>query len=180
MLKENKFINLLNRNVANCITILRIVFSIAYCFFDLLSPMFLIFYSLAGITDVFDGLVARKTKTVSSFGSKLDSFADFVFFVCLLIKLLISISLDWRTLFILVFVFIIKILILAKGFKNNHHIFVCHNLMNKVTGFVVFLIPFLLLFCDSYFVLTFVCLFALVSAFIELYTAINTNFKIVE
>jgi len=144
MLKENKFINLLNRNVANCITILRIVFSITYCFFDLLSSMFLIFYSLAGITDVFDGLVARKTKTLSSFGSKLDSFADFIFFMCLLVKILVSTSLDWRTLFIFALVFIIKILIVAIGFKNNHHLFVCHNLMNKVTGIVVFLIPYLL------------------------------------
>jgi len=170
----------LRRNIANCITFLRIVFSIIFLFFDFLSLIFLIFYSLSALTDVLDGFIARKTKTASSFGSKLDSFADLIFLVCLLVKIFISTSIDWRTLFILAFVFIIKILIITIGFKNNHHIFVCHNLMNKLAGIVVFLIPFILLILDSYFVLTFATLFALASAFIELYTAINTNFKIVE
>ncbi len=37
-----------------------------------LSPVFLIFYIIAGIADMADGAVARKTGTVSEFGSKLD------------------------------------------------------------------------------------------------------------
>ena len=34
-----------------------------------------------GLTDVMDGIIARKTNTVSDFGAKLDTGADFIFAV---------------------------------------------------------------------------------------------------
>lgn len=59
-----------------------------------------------------DGFVARKTKSVSDFGSKLDSIADVVFLTCASIKLLPEIDLPpWLWLWILL-IFIVKIVAL--------------------------------------------------------------------
>ncbi|MBQ6440264.1 MAG: CDP-alcohol phosphatidyltransferase family protein [Mogibacterium sp.] len=72
--------------MANIITGIRIVISVMLLFCPALSPVFLIFYIIAGIADMADGAVARKTGTVSEFGSKLDTVADAVFVAVCLIK----------------------------------------------------------------------------------------------
>lgn len=74
--------------MANAITAVRIVCSIALLFFPVFSPAFYTLYIVAGISDMIDGTVARKTGTVSEFGSKLDTGADFVLVVVCLIKLI--------------------------------------------------------------------------------------------
>ena len=67
--------------LANTITSIRIICSIALLFCAVLSPFFYVLYILAGLTDIADGWVARKTNTTSEFGAKLDAIADFIFFV---------------------------------------------------------------------------------------------------
>ena len=74
--------------MANIITGIRIVCSIALLFFPVFSPAFYALYIIAGISDMIDGAVARKTGTASEFGSKLDTAADFILVVVCLIKLL--------------------------------------------------------------------------------------------
>ena len=70
--------------MANIITCFRILCSIMLVFFPISSVHFFITYMLCGLTDVMDGIVARKTNTVSDFGAKLDTGADFIFVVVLL------------------------------------------------------------------------------------------------
>ena len=65
--------------MANFITSLRIICSIALLLCPALSPVFYALYISAGFTDMIDGTIARKTNTVSEFGSKLDTVADFIF-----------------------------------------------------------------------------------------------------
>ena len=74
--------------MANIITGIRIVLSVALLFCQALSPTFYALYIAAGFSDMIDGAVARKTGTVSEFGSRLDTIADIVFVAVCLIKLL--------------------------------------------------------------------------------------------
>ena len=74
--------------MANLITCIRIVLSAALLFSPALSPAFYALYLAAGISDMIDGAVARKTGTVSELGSRLDTIADIVFTAVCLIKLL--------------------------------------------------------------------------------------------
>ena len=74
--------------MANLITGIRIVCSIVLLFCPVFSPAFYALYVTAGVSDMIDGAVARKTGTASEFGSKLDTAADFVFVVVCLIKLI--------------------------------------------------------------------------------------------
>ena len=63
--------------LANRITICRILCSIALLFFPAFSPAFYVLYITAGISDMVDGWVARRTHTTSELGAKLDTIADF-------------------------------------------------------------------------------------------------------
>lgn len=58
--------------MANIITGIRIVCSIALLFFLVFSPAYYTLYIVAGVSDMIDGAIARKTDTVSDYGSKLD------------------------------------------------------------------------------------------------------------
>ena len=50
--------------MANVITVIRVICSIALLLCQFPSPAFYILYVTAGITDIIDGAVARKTDTV--------------------------------------------------------------------------------------------------------------------
>ena len=56
--------------MANFVTVLRIILSIAMLFCPAFSPAFYVLYLLAGFTDMIDGAIARKTHTESDFGSR--------------------------------------------------------------------------------------------------------------
>ena len=76
------------QGMANIITCFRILVSFALLFFPLHSVPFYSLYLTAGISDMIDGMVARRTNTTSGFGARLDTAADFVFVVICLIRLL--------------------------------------------------------------------------------------------
>ena len=74
--------------MANIITGTRIICSRALLFIPAFSPAFYTLYIAAGISDMTDGAVARKTGTVSEFGTKLVTAADFILAAVCLIKLI--------------------------------------------------------------------------------------------
>ena len=74
--------------MANTITLFRIATGIVLLLCQVFSPAFYVFYIAAGLSDMLDGFVARKTDTVSKLGARLDTIADFVFVAVCLIKLL--------------------------------------------------------------------------------------------
>ena len=134
--------------MANIITGNRIICSIALLFFPEFSPAFYTLYIIAGISDMIDGVVARKTGTVSEFGSKLDTAADFVLVVVCLIKLIPIIHIPkWLIIWIIV-IAVIKAINLISGYIMRKEIVVLHTAMNKVTGILLFVLPLTLSFID--------------------------------
>ena len=79
------------KNVANILTIFRILGSILLLFFPVFSKEFYSIYLLCGFSDMIDGTIARKTNSASEFGAKMDTVADIVFVAVSLIKLLSTI-----------------------------------------------------------------------------------------
>ena len=134
--------------MANSITVLRIICSIALLFCPVFSPAFYTLYIIAGVSDMVDGEVARKTGTVSEFGSKLDTTADFVFVSVCLIKLVPAIHTPtWLIIWIIV-IAAIKLTNLISGYVMQKEIVVLHTYMNKVTGILLFVLPLTLTFID--------------------------------
>ena len=74
--------------IANCITVSRLLFSLAMILFPPSSVPFAVLYLLCGVTDVLDGFVARKLHTESEKGAMLDSAADLFFAVVYAVKIL--------------------------------------------------------------------------------------------
>lgn len=134
--------------MANTITVLRIICSIVLLFCPVFSPAFYTLYIIAGVSDMLDGEVARKTGTVSEFGSKLDTAADFVFVAVCLIKLIPAIyAPTWLIIWIIV-IAAIKVINLISGYVMQREIVVLHTEMNKVTGILLFVLPITLTFID--------------------------------
>ncbi|MCC5865674.1 MAG: CDP-alcohol phosphatidyltransferase family protein [Wenzhouxiangella sp.] len=69
-------------NLPNVLSLLRLLGTPAlYWLVQLESPVwFIAWFMFLGLTDFFDGLLARRYGLVSSFGSMLDSIADIAFF----------------------------------------------------------------------------------------------------
>ena len=96
---------------------------------------------IAGITDMTDGAMARKTNTTSELGAKLDTAADFVFVAVCLWKLLPILSVPlWLWLWI-GGIALIKAINLLSGFIVQKRFVAMHTVMNKVTGILLFILP---------------------------------------
>lgn len=134
--------------MANSITMIRIICSVALLFCPVFSPAFYTLYIIAGVSDMIDGEVARKTGTVSEFGSKLDTAADFVFVVVCLIKLIPAIHAPaWLIIWIII-IAAIKAINLISGYVMRKEIISLHTGMNKVTGMLLFALPLTLTIID--------------------------------
>lgn len=153
--------------MANIITSLRILCGAALLFCPVFSPVFYALYLFAGFTDMIDGTVARKTNTVSEFGAKLDSIADFVFVLSCLIKLIPAMDIPvWLYLWIGI-IAAIKIMNVVSGFLRWRQLVVEHSVMNKVTGGLLFIFPLTLRIVDLKYSAAVVCAVATFAAIQE-------------
>ena len=155
--------------LANMITGLRIIGSLTLLFFDVPSLPFYITYLLCGFSDMIDGAIARKTNAVSSFGSKLDTVADIVFMVVCAVKLLPMIYLPiWVWMWIAV-IALIKVTNIIWGFVRKKQLVDYHAVLNKITGSLLFLLPFTLQFIEPMYSFSVVCMIATIAAIKEGY-----------
>ena len=130
-----------NIGMANIITGFRVLISITLLFCPVFSPVFYMLYLIAGVSDMIDGTIARQTNTVSGFGARFDTAADFVFVVVCLIKLFPVINMPiWLWVWI-VMIALIKILNIISGYIVQRKLAVVHSVMNKVTGVLLFILP---------------------------------------
>ena len=124
-----------------------------------------------------DGAIARKTNTVTRFGSKLDTIADFSFMVVCLIKLLPIINLSlWLWIWIGV-IAIIKAVNIILCVIYRKEVIDSHTLLNKATGFLLFLLPLTLQFIEPKYSFTIICLVASIAAIQESYYTVRKNNK---
>ena len=154
--------------IANYITLARIAGTVGLLFLKPLTHTFFILYSICGLTDVLDGFVARRTNTASEFGSKLDSISDLIFYTVIMIMILpdLWIQLDRWIWFWVALILILRIACYIIAFVKKHKFASPHTKLNKVTGFLVFMVPFFLKFkiMEAYAVIT-----AVIATFAVLY-----------
>lgn len=133
----------MKKKIANILTTARIVIStILLFFFNEISTIFIILFSIGVFTDLIDGTIARKTGSVSIVGSVLDTIADTllainIFKIVFLKKMLSSVLIVW--LVINLALALITAIVTATKFKR---IFFVHSIMAKILGGVVYLLPF--------------------------------------
>ena len=160
--------------MANIITLVRVVCSLSLLFSPVFSPSFYTLYIVAGVSDMIDGTVARRTGTASEFGSKLDSAADFVMVAVCLIKLIPVLEIQsWLFIWIAI-IALIKVINLVSGYVLHKEFVAAHTMMNKVAGMLLFILPLTLSLIDLKYSGAFVCAVATIAAIQEGYH-INTG-----
>ena len=157
------------KQIANIITISRILSSINLLLCSVFSISFYIMYLFCGITDMADGTIARKTNSVSEFGARLDTVADGVFTAVCFVKILPLVQFPaWLWTWI-VAIAIIKIGNVVWGLISNKRLVSLHTIFNKITGFLLFLLPLSFGFIEPIYSSAVVCFIATLSAINELY-----------
>jgi cardiolipin synthase (CMP-forming) len=132
--------------IPNCITVFRFICSVLLLFIKTFSPEFFILYILCGISDVLDGFIARKTHTVSHTGQILDSCADAVFFISMLVIYFRTLTLPVPVTAAVLVICALRLSSLAAGFIRWHKPALLHTYANKAAGFTVFCFPLLYVF----------------------------------
>ena len=115
----------------------------------------------------------RKTNAVNEFGSKLDTVADFVLVVVCSIKLLPLVHIPiWVWIWIGA-IAVIKIANIVWGFVRKKRLVSVHTVLNKITGFVLFLLPLTLTFFKPTYTILVVCCLTTVAALQEGYGVVK-------
>ena len=116
-----------------------------------------------------DGAIARKMGAVSKFGAKLDTVADFVFMFVCSIKILPLIHIPMWLWVWIVFAALIKIVNIALVFIRKKKLMSIHSVLNKITGFALFLWPLSLTFVEITYSVATICVLATIAVMQEVY-----------
>jgi len=156
------------KNLANMITIIRIIGAFSMLLFKPLSPIFLLLYVICGLSDILDGYIARKTRTVSQIGMALDSIADLVFLVIAFFCFFRIIAIPvWIWLWIGI-IAIIRFVSYGVGLVRYHSFTALHTYANKLAGLILFIFPFLYMRFDIIITGILLCSISSLSAIEEL------------
>ena len=159
----------MRKQLANIITISRILCSIGLLCCPAFSLGFYAVYLFCGFTDTIDGTIARKTKTISEFGARLDTVADSVFVAVCFVKILPLMQFPTWLWTWIVIIAIVKIGNYVWGLLSNKKLVSIHTILNKVTGFLLFLLPLTLSVIEPTYSSAVVCFMATLSAVNEVY-----------
>ena len=136
--------NIIKRNLANLITLIRIFGAIVLIFLEPLSLPFFIVYGVCGFSDAIDGFVARKLGVSSPFGAALDSFSDLLFYGVMAAKIFPTLRdnlsiLQWVIIAVPTALHLVAYIICMIKFSKFSAI---HTYANKVLGALVYAFPF--------------------------------------
>ena len=165
----------MKKHLANALTGCRIFGSVLLLFFPVFSRGFYITYLFCGFSDMIDGTVARKTNSVTKFGSRMDTLADFVFVVASVCKLLPIIHLPGWLWAWCGTIAVIKVGNVVWRYAAKRQFLSLHTIMNKTTGLLLFLIPLTISFVELECAAIVVCTSATFSAIQEGVYAILGN-----
>ena len=126
----------------NIISASRGIAGFAMLLFPVFSPWFWALYCWGGISDMIDGALARKLGSVNGTGAVIDSLADLVFVICSAILVLPTFDFPlWVWLWIAA-IGVIKLVGITIGSYRQRRLAIPHSTTNKLTGILLFCLPF--------------------------------------
>ena len=164
-------------NIADAMTLVRMAASALLLFLPLDSYWFFLAYTIAGVTDALDGWLARRSGKASEFGARLDSAADLLFYGVLLVRIF---PVLWQLLpggiwYVVTAAVLIRLASYLAAAVKYRRFAALHTWLNKLTGFAVFLLPFMLALTDGVAYSWMVCALALASSAEELAIHLSRN-----
>ncbi|MCK8485938.1 CDP-alcohol phosphatidyltransferase family protein [Paenibacillus sp. MBLB2552] len=139
------------KHLANGLTLSRMVLSCILLFTLNQPAVFIIIYTIAGITDVLDGSIARRTSTVSALGAKLDSMADLLMFGVATLAMARwageEMRIIWPYLAGAITIRLASAVYAACKFRT---VAMIHTWGNKITGLLVFVTPWMMFMAGNH------------------------------
>ena len=137
------------KHLPNILSSLRILLTIPLLWLKPFKLPFMVIYTVAGVTDMIDGPLARKYDITSQFGATLDGFADVLLVLVVLFRLipLIEFS-NWVGAWIFI-VIAMKFLASLIGYIRHKEIILLHTYANKFFIFALFLFPIFYSFMEA-------------------------------
>ena len=133
----------MKKQLPNFVSCLRILFSLLLLAFSPVGICFLTLYLLCGVSDMLDGLLARKLHAESALGARLDSTADLILVAVSFYKLLPLLHLPLWLLLWTAAILLVRAVSMVVAFRKYHTFAILHTYGNKAAGFSLFLFPLL-------------------------------------
>ena len=127
------------KHFPNLLSASRIALCLPLLLVDAMTVPFWVLYVTAGTTDMLDGSLARRWGVESMFGARLDSLADFVFFLTIGYKLFPWLILPTTLWMMIGLIALVKIVNAISLYMAKHRIGYLHTKANKLTGFLLFI-----------------------------------------
>lgn len=166
----------IKKNIPNCVTLLRIIGSLALLGLDTSDRVFWYIYIFCGFTDVLDGFLARLLNVTSEVGSKLDSISDISFYLVMLFKFFNDFrnnipSWAW---YWLVIIIILRFISYSVSFIKTKELQHSHSIFNKMTGMLAFVLPFVY----NSRIVNYYCVFALLIGALGMIEDLKESFRV--
>ncbi|QQU16171.1 CDP-alcohol phosphatidyltransferase family protein [Enterococcus casseliflavus] len=155
-------------HLPNILTTSRLILAPLLLFLQPMSGWFWLLYSYCFVSDLVDGLLARRMNLTSEVGALLDSFADASFFLAVFLSFLPRLL---ETQAIMVWILVIAIIRFVSyliGYVKYRSFSSLHTWLNKAVGFLLGSFPLLLIVSHTKIVVLILGTIATVSALEEL------------
>ena len=165
----------------NALTISRLFGAIALLVLNMLGIMtpemaiFYVVYFACVVSDFIDGPIARRTNSTSNFGSLMDSVADIVLALVVLVIFIPILDLQPWMFAMIAIVLSVRALSFGIGFVKYRTFTMLHTYSTKVAGAFLGLFPILLFLFDLPITITFLFIGALLSGLEELAITIRSK-----
>lgn len=127
--------------VANVITCVRIVCALVLVFCPTFSAWFNVFYIIGGVSDVLDGIAARRLGEETRLGAQLDTIADIIFSAVVILKVVRKIYIPMWLIIWIACIAVVKCVNIISGFIIYKRLVSEHTVMNKICGILLFAVP---------------------------------------
>lgn len=161
--------------IPNCISFGRIILSLILFFVKPLSIAFYALYIICGLSDTVDGYIARKTRSTSRLGEKLDSVADIIMVTIVLLILYPIVNPTMEVILWIVFIAIIRLASMLVALRKYKTFAILHTYGNKITGVALFSFPLLLPYFHLTVLMYIMCVVASLSAIEELIIQLTSS-----
>lgn len=156
------------KHIPNALSVLRMALSLCLFLFLGSRVIFFIIFILCGLSDLLDGMIARKTNSQSALGARLDSFGDLLFFLTVLACVVIWAGQEMFLLLpYIAAIVIIRFINLGVAAIRFHKFAIIHTYANKATGLLVFISFGVYILTSSIIAFVPVCVIAALSALEE-------------
>ena len=149
-MKPKDLFGALLKQVPNILTVYRIAAAIAIVFIPAYETAFYVIYALAGVSDLFDGVIARSLKVESRFGSTMDTVGDVLLTLTGTFVVFYNMDpLNYGTLGIVIAFFLMRVLgAVVTGIRFKKFAML-HTAGNKIGMILFYLIPFFYSMCAA-------------------------------